>query len=57
MVIAHTPEIPRKERVALIQKRIEQELRALALEDLEDILNGLILARTYKSFHVPQELP
>lgn len=50
-------EINRKERVERIQKRIQEELRTLSLEDLEDILNSLILARTYSAAHIPQERP
>lgn len=46
----------RKGRVAEVKKQIEDELKTLSIEDLEDILHGLMLARVYKSAHVPQEL-
>lgn len=47
----------RREKVERITKRIHEELKSLSLEDLEDVLNGLILVRTYKVAHVPQEQP
>lgn len=48
-------EMNRRERVERITTRIHEELRTLSLEDLEDILNSLILARSYKTAHGPQD--
>lgn len=47
--------LDRRERVERITARIHDELRTLSLEDLEEIFNSLILARAYKSAHVPLE--
>jgi hypothetical protein len=44
----------RQEKVLRLQVRIIEEIKYLSLEDLEDVLNGLIIARTYKSAHVPE---
>jgi len=44
----------RQEKVMRLQVRIIEEIKYLSLEDLEDVLNGLIIARTYKSAHVPE---
>lgn len=47
--------VTRQERVARITVRIHEELKLVSLEELEDILNSLILFRSYKFSHLPLE--
>ena len=42
----------RQAQVERVKKRIEEELRTLSLEDLEDILSALIIRRAIKTSHI-----
>ena len=44
--------IARQEAVAIVRRKIEEELKLLSLEDLQDILEALIIRRSFTSAHM-----
>lgn len=47
-----TQGMTRQQAVAIVRAKIEEELKALALEDLQDILEVLIIRRSFSSAHM-----